>query len=60
VPFDVVECNKYYDASQPDIHDMYQTAWILQTNKSSKQYGFTPYKEWQKEHKDEEVLPGRY
>ena len=51
-PFTVVQCNGYYRKGTPSIRDLYETAWILETKKIGRQIGFTPYKEWKKEHGD--------
>lgn len=44
--FPPVKCNSYYPSNLPSIHDLYQTAWILETSKNSRTIGFTPYSEW--------------
>lgn len=53
VPFKVVECNRYYDSTQPSLYDLYQTAWVLKTSENRRAVGFAPWKEFSREHKDD-------
>lgn len=40
----IAKCNRYYPKNLPSIHDLYQIAWTLETDKK-KQYGFVSPKE---------------
>ena len=42
----VAECSGYYNSSLPSLKDLYDTAWIVSTDKHTKQIGFSPYSKW--------------
>ena len=53
----VVECNWYVDRTLPSLRDMKQIAWVLRTDSKRQAIGFVRAKEWERKHKDEELLP---
>lgn len=38
--WEAFECSKYDDSRMPALHDLYQTAWILESDKRTKKIGF--------------------
>ncbi len=54
----VMECSRYIDRSKPSLWDMQQIAWVLRTDSKRQKMGFIRAKEWEREHEDEELLPG--
>jgi hypothetical protein len=53
----VVECSSYRNRKEPDLYDMRQIAWVLDLDRKRQRIGFTPVKEWERAHEDEELLP---
>ena len=57
LPFEVGSCTDYYRRGLPALRDMYETAWILTTDKTHRQIGFVPYQKWRESNKGS-VIPG--
>lgn len=55
----VVQCSDFKDRRDKDLYDMREAAWILSTDRKKK-IGFTPSKEWRKDHQGHELIPGEY
>ncbi len=53
----VVECNRYEDRAQPPLWALKQIAWVLRTDSKRQPIGFMRATDWEREHKDEELLP---
>lgn len=52
--FEVRTCNDYSERGRTSLHDLYQTAWILEPSKAAKgQFGFSPYSKWKKNNPDD-------
>lgn len=50
----VVDCSDYRNKSTPSLSTLYQTAWILESDKTQKKMGFVPYKQWRKTNQDDD------
>lgn len=49
----VAECSAYYNVNLPSLKTLYDTAWILGTDKVTRNIGFVPFNKWkQKEGND--------
>jgi len=53
----VVECNRYQNRSRPSLWDLRQIAWVLRTDARRQPMGFVRAAEWERQHKDEELIP---
>jgi len=53
----VVECNRYEDRAQPPLWALKQIAWVLRTDSRRQPVGFVRAIEWERQHRDEELLP---
>lgn len=52
IEFPVRNCNAYVNRSDTGLRDLYDAAWILRTDKTSKTIGFVPFKDLTQEEKD--------
>ena len=57
IHYPVAECSSYYNKSLPNLETLYDTAWILTTNKGGKTIGFQKYTDWKKKNKNEDLIP---
>ncbi len=54
----VSECNKYYNANLTSMRNLYDVAWIISTDKKTKEIGFTPFKKYRE--REDAKLPDEY
>jgi len=54
----VVECSRYTDRTRPSLWDLRQIAWVLNVDSKRQRIGFVKAQEWEREHENEELLPG--
>lgn len=54
----VTECNRYVDRTHPPLWAMQEIAWVLQVDSKRQKMGFVSAKEWRRENRHEELVPG--
>lgn len=52
ITYPVTSCTDYDFKAAPRLRDLYEAAWILRTDSSTKKIGFTPYKNLTQDEKD--------
>jgi hypothetical protein len=60
ITFNVAQCSKYYNRNLPNLQMMFDTAWILESDKKKQTVGFIDNKTWRERNPYKGVVPGEY
>src|SRR5688572_12410972 len=55
IKFPIIECNRYHDTRQPDIHEYTKIAWVVNSDKRTGKVGFTHVSKMSQEDRDKIV-----